>query len=235
MMARQFLERLAEALPLEIMMPFCQACGNSVNSDARFCNSCGKPANIAFTAIPSVPAMSAAVALPIGTYSAAPTPAAVEPTTPSGKRAIRRHRPTGVIILAVIAFLGALPAASLGVVLLGYAASARAEGSLAPMQLLMRLFPVLAKGQQDMVNQASEAGIAMFLIAAVCAVLGYGLFRLRKWGRILAVAFSVLTLLRAMVLLFNSNGVLWNLFVIGISIWIITYLIKPRVKEAFDV
>jgi len=84
-------------------MPFCQACGNSVNSDARFCNACGKPANIAVPPIPSVPGMSAAVALPIGAYSAVPTPAAVEPTTPSGKRAIRRHRSTGVIILAVIA------------------------------------------------------------------------------------------------------------------------------------
>jgi len=47
-----------------------------------------------------------------------------------------------------------VPTVPLGVVLLGYAVSASAEGSIPLMRLLMQLFPVIAQGQQDMVTQA---------------------------------------------------------------------------------
>ncbi|HEY3928157.1 MAG TPA: zinc ribbon domain-containing protein [Candidatus Koribacter sp.] len=214
-------------------MSFCQACGSSVNSDARFCNTCGKPANISVTAIPSGSTASAAVAAPVATYATAPVPATVASAIRPDKKAARRHRPAGVIILAVLAFLAAIPAASLGVVLFGYASSTRAEGSLAPMKLLMQLFPTLAKGQQDMVTQSTEAAYAMFAIAAFCAVLSYGLWMLRKWGRIVAITFSSLAALRATILMLNAYGLFWNLFVIAINVWIVIYLMKPRVKQAF--
>jgi uncharacterized membrane protein (DUF2068 family) len=120
------------------------------------------------------------------------------------------------------------------VVLLGYAASAGAAGAIPLMRLLMQIFPVIAKGQQDMVRQASEAAAGMFAIAAICAVLGYGLWRLRKWGRILAIASSVLLSLHAVTMILTSSGtLLWHLFAIAINIWIFTYLLKPRVKQAF--
>ena len=223
-------------------MPFCQTCGSPVQSEARFCAACGNPANISGSSnLPNLVATaSAAVALPTETYSAPPyvgssrTPVRVAPGAQIREEAIRAHRPTGVTILAVLSFLAIVPTVSLGVVALGYAASARAEGAIPLMQLLMQLFPVLAKGQQEMVSDASAAAAGMFAIAAICAVLGYGLWRLRKWGRILAIAWSVFMSLHAITMILTSSGtLLWHLFAIAINIWIFTYLLKPHVKQAF--
>ncbi len=221
-------------------MPFCQACGNSVSPEARFCNACGNPANIAVTSNPSVAAASAAVALPIETYSGVPnvelprTPAPLVLGAQTSEKAIRARRPRGVTILAVLTFLGIIPTVSLGMLAFSYAASASAEGALPPMRLLMQLFPVLATGQQEMVSQASEAAAGMFVIAAVCAVVSYGLWTTRKWGRIVAIVASVVMSLHAAVMIFTSSGTfVWHVFVIAINIWIIAYLLKPHVKEAF--
>ncbi|HXU13930.1 MAG TPA: hypothetical protein VN708_02280 [Terriglobales bacterium] len=205
-----------------------------MNADARYCNACGKPANIATLSIPRDTSAGETIALPMEAHSVVPSPTAAGAGAHFSRKRIRRSRPKGAIVLAVFASLGAAAMASLSMVLFSYAASARGEGALAPMRLLMNLFPVLAKGQQDMVNQASEAGTAMFIIAAFCAVLSYGMWTLRKWGRIVAIVFSVLMSIRAMILIVNSyDALLWNLFVIAISIWIIMYLMKPRVKQAF--
>jgi uncharacterized membrane protein (DUF2068 family) len=114
------------------------------------------------------------------------------------------------------------------------AAGASAESAIPLMRLLMQLFPVLALGEQEMVSQASEMATAMFLIAAICAVLSYGLWKLRKWGRILAIVSSALLSLHAAAMILASSGILlWHVFALGINIWIITYLLKPRVKQAF--
>lgn len=223
-------------------MPFCQTCGSPVQSEARFCAACGNPANISSSSNPPnlVATASAAVALPTETYSAPPNvglsrpPVQVAPGAQIREEAIRAHRPTGVTILAVLSFLAIVPTVPLGVFLLTYSASARAEGAIPLMRLLMQLFPVLAKGQQEMVSETSAGAAWMFAIAAICAVQSYGLWRLRKWGRILAIASSVLMSLHAVTMILTSSGtLLWHLFAIAINIWIITYLLKPRVKQAF--
>jgi uncharacterized membrane protein (DUF2068 family) len=95
---------------------------------------------------------------------------------------------------------------------------------------------VLALGEQEMVSQASAVATTMFLIAAICAALSYGLWKTRKWGRILAIVCGVLLTLHAAAMILTSSGIfLWHLFALGINIWIITYLLKPRVKQAFRV
>jgi uncharacterized membrane protein (DUF2068 family) len=93
---------------------------------------------------------------------------------------------------------------------------------------------VLATGKQEMVTEGSQAGVAMFVIAAICAVQSYGLWKLRKWGRIVAIVSSALMLLHATAMILASAGTfLWHVFAIAINIWIIIYLRKPHVKEAF--
>jgi hypothetical protein len=221
-------------------MPFCQACGNSVNPEARFCGACGSPANIAVSASPSVATASAAAALPIETLQipagigASRTPASVAPEVRMGEKAIGARRPRGVTILAVLSFLAIIPTVSLGLWAFSYGATASTAGAIPLMQLFMQLFPVLAQGQQEMVTQSFEAAFAMFAIAAVCAVMSYGLWMMKKWGRIVAIVSSVLLSLHAAVMILTSSGTfVWHVFAIAINIWIFTYLLKPHVKQAF--
>lgn len=223
-------------------MRFCQACGNSLEPGARFCAACGKPVNGGSSSILPDPVATAgaAAALTSGVYSAAPnvefsrTPDDVAHGTRTGEKAVRAHRPLGVAVLAVLALLAIIPAVSLGMAAFSYAASASAEGAIPLVRLLMQLFPVLAQGQQEAVNQGSVVAALSFAIAAICAALSYSLWKLRKWGRVLAIVSSALLLLHAALMIFASSGsLLWHLFVIGINIWVIMYFLKPKVKQAF--
>jgi len=141
-----------------------------------------------------------------------------------------------VTLLTLLAFVTTIATVSIGMAVSSVAAGASAQSAIPLMRLLMQLFPLLAEGQQEMVDQASAAATAMFVIAAISAVLSYGLWRLRKWGRILAIVCSALLSLHAAATILASSGIfLWHVFALGINIWIITYLLKPRVKQAFRV
>lgn len=226
-------------------MPFCPACGKSVGPEARFCSACGSPANVSVASSATVApasAATAAVVVPAETYAPAPQvelPRIPEPVIPvvtgshAGEKPIRAHRPRGVTILGVIAFIGVIITVSLGLVALSYAATTRAESAMPLMRLAMAVFPVLATGQQEIVSEGSATGLTMFLAAAIYGVLGYGLWSLRKWGRISAIVFAALSVLQAIATIVIGGGLLWELFLIGINVWIITYLFKPHVKQAF--
>jgi uncharacterized membrane protein (DUF2068 family) len=213
---------------------FCTQCGASNPDNASFCSACGK--SIAASLM-----QSPAVAVPIEAYAAAPnielprTPAApVASATQTPERTLHAHRPFGVTVLAVLAFLGFIATVSLAMAVLSVAASASAVSDVPLMRFLMQLFPVLALGQQDMVSQASEVATSMFVIAAICAVQSYGLWKRRKWGRILAIVSSALLSLHAAAMIFAASGIfLWHVFALGINIWIIAYLLKSHVKQAF--
>jgi uncharacterized membrane protein (DUF2068 family) len=199
---------------------FCTQCGASNPDNASFCSACGK--SIAASLM-----QSPAVAVPIEAYAAAPnielprTPAApVASATQTPERTLHAHRPFGVTVLAVLAFLGFIATVSLAMAVLSVAASASAVSD--------------ALGQQDMVSQASEVATSMFVIAAICAVQSYGLWKRRKWGRILAIVSSALLSLHAAAMIFAASGIfLWHVFALGINIWIIAYLLKSHVKQAF--
>jgi hypothetical protein len=222
-------------------MPFCQACGSSVASEARFCAACGKPIKIGRSSNSTdlVATASAAVApietnfstLDVGLFR---TPVGIANGAQPGEKAIHAHRPLGVTMLAVLTFLVMIPTVSLGMVALTYVTSANAEGAIPQMRLLMQLFPVLAHGQEEMVSQGSEVAATMLAIAAISAALSYGLWKLRKWGRNLAMLSSVLLSVHAAAMVLASSGtLLWHVFVIGINIWIVMYLQKPPIKRAF--
>ncbi len=136
-------------------------------------------------------------------------------------------RPTGVTILAVLSFLGAALFVLGGCVMLalgaaGVAAMAGGRGMGGPFAAL-----------------GAFAGVALLIFAALYIVNGVGLLKLRPWGRLLTiilVAISLAFAVRALLLVvmhLNIALVIWQLIICGIDAWILAYMFKPHVKQAF--
>jgi hypothetical protein len=136
------------------------------------------------------------------------------------------ERPAGVTILAVLGFIGAgmLVLAALGM-LLGGAILAN-----------MATRPGLA-----MIGSVGGVVVAVvFLgIAALYLVIALGFLKLQNWARVLTIVLCGLGVL------FNGLGVLnalihfrvfivvWQVIVVGIDLWVMMYLLKSHVKQAF--
>jgi len=137
------------------------------------------------------------------------------------------ERPTGVTILAVLAFIfaGLAVLCALGLMFMG--------GMIAQMMESSGMGTMLA-------GVGAFAGIVVLVAAALYFLVGFGLWKLKNWGRILAIVFVALGLISAALGLFSSlspfqTGVfVWQLFVCALDIWIIVYLLKPHVKQAFS-
>lgn len=137
------------------------------------------------------------------------------------------QRPTGVSILAVLSFIGAAFAllAACGMFLLGAAGIAAAAGGRGLGG------PLAALG--------AFAGVAMLILAVIYVVNGVGLWKLQGWGRLLTIVllvigiiFEVLGIVRALPLM-RVGFIIWELILIAIDVWILTYMFKPHVKQAF--
>ncbi len=136
------------------------------------------------------------------------------------------ERPTGVTILAVLAFVatGLLVLAALGVLVGGaMVGSMVARPGLGAMAGAVGVF----------------VGVVFLGIAILYAVIGVGFLKLQNWARILVIVLSGLGVL------LNGLGILgalvhlhpllvvWRLISLGINLWIALYLLKPHVKQAF--
>ena len=136
------------------------------------------------------------------------------------------ERPTGVTILAVLAFIGAglLVLAALGFLLMGGVMLSRMAG--APL------------GMMGGIGVAFLA-VVFLVIAVLYVVMGIGFWKLQNWARILAIV------LTGLAVLFQALGVLgalahfhpflfiWRAIFLAIDVWIVVYLLKPNVKQAF--
>lgn len=136
-------------------------------------------------------------------------------------------RPTGVTILAVLSFLGA------AVLLLGacvmFAVGAAGIAAMAGGRGMGGPFAALG----------AFAGVAFLIFGALYIVNGIGLLKLRAWGRLLTiilVAISLVFAVRGLLLVvmhMNIELAIWQLIIIAIDAWILMYLFKPHVKQAF--
>jgi len=137
------------------------------------------------------------------------------------------ERPTGVTIIAVLYFLGAacLGLAGLGFIVGGSVISAMARSG--------------GPGAAIFAAGGVFIGGICLVFAILDAALGVGFIKLQNWARILAIVLTVIGvlfgLLGLMTLMvhFAIFGMAIRLIVLAIQVWILAYLFKPHVKQAF--
>ncbi|MGO9588822.1 MAG: DUF2127 domain-containing protein [Candidatus Acidiferrales bacterium] len=138
------------------------------------------------------------------------------------------QRPTGVTILAVLAFIGA------GLLVVG-----------ALFSLLGgMLVSTMGASRMGMLAGVGAAVIAVFLLiaAAVDIVVGVGLWKLKNWARIITIVLTGIGLLGSVLSIispFEHMHIFLFVFLIrrlifaAIYAWILWYLFQPNVKQAF--
>jgi hypothetical protein len=137
------------------------------------------------------------------------------------------ERPTGVTILAVLYFLGA---AVLGLVGLGFIVGGSALAAMAKSG---------GPGAAIFAAGGAIVGLFFLVIAAVDLALGIGFIKLQNWARVIAIVFTAIGLLFGLFGLLNVVmhmmvfQMVFQLLVLGLEVWIVTYLFKPEVKQAF--
>lgn len=133
-------------------------------------------------------------------------------------------RPTGVTILAVLDFIGAAGCVLLGILFMvggtfaGAAAGSNTQGGAAAFGFLAGL--------------GAFMGVAMFIGAAIAALVGWGLWKLKGWARIVTIVLAALGAavnLLGIVTHFNVGGLI-GLAIDGLILW---YMFQPNVKAAF--
>jgi hypothetical protein len=137
------------------------------------------------------------------------------------------QRPTGVTIISVLAFIGAvcLLFAALGMFLGGAILSSMAGRP--------------GVGMMAGIGGAI-VGVVFLGIAAVDLILGIGLWKLQNWARILTVVLLIVGVilyafgLVRSVLHFNLIHLFIQAAFMAIDIWIVVYLSKSSVKQAFS-
>jgi hypothetical protein len=136
------------------------------------------------------------------------------------------ERPTGVTILAVLGFIGA--------------------GMLVLAAILMFIGGAILSNMASYPMFAMLGGIGGAIVgvvflgfAALYVVTALGLLKLQNWARVLVivllgigVCFYALGLLGALIH-FRIFLLIWRAIFAAIDIWIILYLLKPQVKQAF--
>jgi hypothetical protein len=141
-------------------------------------------------------------------------------------------RPVGVTILAILDFLGALACIGLGILMfvgggLGAIAGSQASEGSGGLGAL-----VGAMG--------AAAGVAFLFFGLIAFLLGWGLWKLKNWARIITIILMALSIAGSLFGLvgifahFSLFGLIWFVFWLALYALIIWYLLKPEVKAAFQ-
>ena len=140
-------------------------------------------------------------------------------------------RPVGVTILAILNFIVA------ACCLLGGIAMILGGGVIATMMSQQGggagLGGILA-------GLGAFAGVFIIIIGGVGALVGFGLWKLKEWARIVSIVLIGINVVFQLVGLlgtlahFNLFAVIWTVFWTAVDVFIIWYLLKPEVKAAFQ-
>ena len=141
-------------------------------------------------------------------------------------------RPVGVTILAILNFIMA------AFCLLGGIGMILGGGFIATM--LSQQGQGSAGAAGILAGLGAAAGVFIIIIGGVCALLGFGLWKLKGWARIVSIVlfaingvFQLLGILGTLAH-FNLFALIWGAFWIAVDAIVIWYLLKPEVKAAFQ-
>ena len=140
------------------------------------------------------------------------------------------ERPVGVTILAVLYFIFAALTAIASI--LSFVGGSMLSGLAGSSSPAAGAGVLLAMG-------GAVIGVICLVVAAIDFALGYGFIKLQNWARILAIVFlgiSVIFGLLGLVGILTHMAVFQLVFqgvILAIEIWILVYLFKPHVKQAF--
>ncbi|HEY2169959.1 MAG TPA: hypothetical protein VGJ30_10075 [Candidatus Angelobacter sp.] len=141
-------------------------------------------------------------------------------------------RPTGVTILAILNFIGA------AFCLLGGIGMILGGGFIATM--LSQQGQGSAGAAGILAGLGAAAGVFIIIVGGVIALVGFGLWKLKGWARIVSIIlYAISAALQLFGLLgslahFNAFAVIWSVFWIAVDAFVIWYLLKPEVKAAFQ-
>jgi hypothetical protein len=139
-------------------------------------------------------------------------------------------RPTGVTIIAFLTFSGAAILA-LGSFAFFFVAVAGMTGGDPGEPVSVAIAGMGVAG-----------GIALLILTGVAACLAIGVLKLCEWARIVSIASIAVGIGCTILSLFAFRGYLMipdvpsifcHLIVMATGVWMLTYLLRPRVKQAF--
>jgi hypothetical protein len=141
-------------------------------------------------------------------------------------------RPVGVTILAILNFIGA------AFCLLGGIGMILGGGFIATM--LSQQGQGSAGAAGILAGLGAAAGVCIIIVGGVSALVGFGLWKLKGWARIVSIilyaisgAFQLLGILGSLAH-FNLFALVWGAFWVAVDAFVIWYLLKPEVKAAFQ-
>jgi hypothetical protein len=139
-------------------------------------------------------------------------------------------RPTGVTIVAVFTFFGAVILA-LGSIAFFCVAAMGMTGADAGDPVSVAI-----------AGMAVAGGFSLLVLAGVAGCLTIGVLKLREWARIVSIASIAAGIGCTFVSFFGFRvvfpavpSVVCHLLVTATAIWMLVYLLLPRVKQAFSV
>jgi hypothetical protein len=140
------------------------------------------------------------------------------------------NRPTGVTIIAVLTFFGAASLA-LGSLAFFFVAFMGMTGGDAGEPISVAI-----------TGMGIAGGFSLLILAGGAACLTIGVLELHEWARIVSMASIAAGIGCTILSLFGFRGYLMipvvpsifcHLLVMATAVWMLAYLLRPRVKQAF--
>ena len=137
------------------------------------------------------------------------------------------ERPTGVTILAVLYFIGTAFLGLCGILFI-------VGGSM-----LSGLAQSGGPGSALLAAGGALVGAIFLVLALLELAIGIGFIKLQNWARVVAIVFTGIGVLFGVLGMFSLLAhvmvfaLMIRFIVLALQIWILVYLFKPHVKQAF--